>query len=167
MAVSMFGFAAGCDDSPTGPTDETITFTAQLLPANEVPPVTGPEASGSGSVTIQLHVTKNSAGTITQAEADFQVTLAGFPNDTPVTMAHIHPGAAGVNGGILVDTGVVPGQVILGNGSGGFTRNGISATGGLTPTVAQNIINTPANFYFNVHSVLNATGMARGQLVKQ
>jgi hypothetical protein len=34
------------------------------------------------------------------------------------------------------------------------------------PAVAQNIINNPSAFYFNIHSTLNPGGVARGQLVK-
>jgi hypothetical protein len=35
------------------------------------------------------------------------------------------------------------------------------------PSLAQQILNTPSDFYFNVHSSLNPSGIARGQLVKQ
>jgi hypothetical protein len=170
LLASTFGFAAACDDDgPTDPTDETITFTAQLSPANEVPAVTNAESTGSGTATIVFDVDRDSAGTITAATANFQVNLTGFPAGTPLTMAHIHTGAAGVNGGILVDTGLVPNEVTLTTGAGNFTKNGIgnSGTNGLTVAEAQDIINNPAGFYFNVHSVLNPGGMARGQLVKQ
>lgn len=161
--ASLVMFGAACDDSPTSPSEETVTFTAQLLPANEVPPVANAEASGTGTTVIELRVSRNDAGTIIDAEADFQVNLTGFPVDTPVTMAHIHTGSAGQNGEIVVNTGLVAGQVTLGTGSGSFSRNGID----VSPAVAQSILTTPAGFYFNVHSVINPGGMARGQLVRQ
>jgi hypothetical protein len=160
----MLAFAAACDDdSPTTPSPETITFMAQLAPANEVPPVTNAEASGSGTATILLHLNRDSSNAVTSATADFQVTLAGFPSGTALTMAHIHSAPVGVNGDIVVDTGLTAGTVLLTTGSGNFTRDGIS----VTPTLAQQILNAPANFYFNVHSVLNGSGMVRGQLVRQ
>jgi hypothetical protein len=155
--------SAACDDSPTEPGDETIRFTAQLSPANEVPPVTNVEASGSGTATIDFDIDRNSGGTITSATAKFQVTLAGFPAPTPLTVAHIHGGASGATGGIIVDTGLAAGEVNLTNGTGGFTKEAIT----VSATVAQDIINNPGNFYFNVHSVLNPGGMVRGQLVRQ
>jgi hypothetical protein len=84
------------------------TFTAVLLPANEVPAVVGAEATGSGTATITLNLTKDSNGYVTAATVDFSVTVTGFPNGTSLTGAHIHGGAAGTNGGILVSTGLAP-----------------------------------------------------------
>lgn len=154
---------AACEDSPTSTEPSEVTFTAQLSPANEVPPVTNADASGSGSVTVLLKVTRDSAGTITAATADFNVSLTGFVPGTTLTAAHIHAGAAGTNGDVVVDTGVTTGQVVLTNGSGSFTRNGIS----VTAQTAQNLITSPANFYFNVHTVLTPSGAVRGQLARQ
>jgi hypothetical protein len=164
LAVSLLATAAACDnDSPTDPSDETATFTAQLSPANEVPLVMNAEASGSGSVTITMHLMRDAAGTLTAATADFAVTLTGFPTTTQPTMAHIHPGAVGVNGGILVNTGLVPGEVTLVAGAGSFMKTGVS----VPAADAQNILNGPASFYFNVHTLLNEGGAVRGQLVRQ
>jgi hypothetical protein len=160
-ALALLVGVACDDDSPTSPS-ETITLSAQLSPANEVPPVSNAEASGSGTATIRLHVTRDSAGTITAASADFQVTLAGFPPATALTMAHIHQGAVGTNGSIVVDTGLTPGQTTLATGAGSFTKNGID----VTPTVAQAIVADPSAFYFNIHTVLNSDGAARGQLTR-
>src|SRR5438094_463711 len=86
---------AGCskDTTPVTPSPNTqATFTATLLPANEVPPVANAENTGSGTVTITLNV----------------------PFD-----------------------------------------------------VAQNLLNNPGAYYFNVHTTVNGGGVARGQLTKQ
>jgi len=164
LALTVAASAVACDDdSPTSP-DETVTLTAQLSPASEVPPVSNAESSGSGSATIRFNLTRNAAGSITAATADFQAALTGFPDNTALTMAHIHNNVAGQNGPIVVDTGLTPGQITLGNGAGNFTRDGIPVT---NLTVLQNIIANPSQFYFNVHSSLNSGGMARGQLVRQ
>jgi hypothetical protein len=163
LIAALAGVTAACDDSPTDPSPADVTFTAQLAPANEVPPVAGPEATGSGNVTITMRLTRNSAGTITAATADFQVSLSGFPAATPLTAAHIHPGLAGQNGTFVVNTGLTAGEVTLTNGAGSFTKTGIS----VTAQTAQDILNNPGSFYFNVHSVLNPAGIARGQLVRQ
>jgi hypothetical protein len=163
LALTVAAFGAACDDSPTTP-DETVTFTAQLSPANEVPPVANAESSGSGSATVRFNLTRNTAGSITAATVDFQVSLTGFPNNTALTMAHIHNNVAGQNGPIVIDTGLTAGQVTLGSGAGNFARDGIPVA---DLTLLQNIITNPSRFYFNVHSTLNGSGMARGQLVKQ
>jgi hypothetical protein len=88
------------------------------------------------------------------------VNLSGFPAGTPVNMAHIHQAAVGQNGNVVVSTTLAPGEVMLNNGSGTFTRSGIA----VTPDVANQILNNPAGFYFNIHSTLNPGGAARGQL---
>jgi hypothetical protein len=142
-----------------------VRFLATLSPSNEVPAITNAEASGNGLATITFNLTRDSGGTITAANADFLVTLNSFPANTPVTAAHIHPGAAGINGAALVNLGIGSGEIVLVSGTGNFTKTGI--TSNLDPARAQDIINNPANYYFNVHSVINGGGFARGQLVKQ
>lgn len=161
LAASLVAMAIACDK--TGPSDETATFTAQLSPANELHVVTGGEASGTGNVTIVFRINRDSGGAIISATANFQVAMSGFPNGVRLSMAHIHRGAVGTNGPIVVDTGLTLDEVILGNGSGAFTKTGIAVSASL----AQEILSGPAGFYFNVHSFVNAPGIARGQLVRQ
>ena len=163
IAVCLLALAVACDDSPTQPSDETARFAAQLSPANEVPPVLNTEQTGSGTVSVTFKISRDGTGAISNVTADFQVNLAGFPAGTALIMAHIHRGAVGTNGNIVVDTGLGAGQVTLANGTGSFTRTGIA----LTPALMQEILATPSVFYFNVHSVLNQNGMARGQLVRE
>jgi hypothetical protein len=164
LLTAVLLIAPACsDDNPTTPSLPTDPrFTATLLPANEVPPVSNAEQSGTGTVTITLHITRDAAQTITAATADFQVTLTGFPPGTPITAAHIHNARAGLVGGTTNNLGLAPGEVVLGaNGSGTFTKNGITFN---SLTHVQNILNDFNGFYFNVHSTLNPGGVARGQL---
>ena len=79
-----------------------------------------------------------------------------------IILAHIHTGAAGIAGPVIVNTGIAQGQVGLTNGVGSFTVNGIS----VTAANAQAIINNPAGHYFNVHSQAFTGGVVRGQLVR-
>jgi hypothetical protein len=155
---------AGCNNtSPTAPTNTAI-FVATLSPANEVPPVTNAEAGGTGGATISMYLTRDNAGVLTNVTMDFQANLTGFPAGTTLQMAHIHRGVVGQVGLIVVDTGLTPGDLVtLATGSGGFTKLGIA----IPTDLAQEILNVPSTFYFNVHSVLNPTGVARGQLIRQ
>ncbi len=164
LSLVVLALIAGCSsDSPSSPSGATKpTFTADIRPSNEVPPVSNAESSGSGNVTVTFDTTTNASGAITAASATFVVNATGFPPNTPINAAHIHPGAAGVNGGVLLSTALAAGEVTLANGSGSFTK--VVST--VDPAVAQNIINNPAGFYFNIHSTLNPGGVARGQLVK-
>jgi len=164
MAVAVGATACGSSTStPTAPTAPPIVFTQQILPANETSGITGGEQTGSGTATITLNVTRDGSNTITAAMASFNVSLTGFPATTSVTIAHIHIGAAGsAPGAIVVNTGLASGDVTLTNGAGSFQKSNIT----VDPTLAQQIIDNPAGYYFNVHSVANPVGVARGQLVR-
>ena len=161
LCLCLLG-AAGCsDDSPTNASNLPIVMTATLSPANEVPPIANAENTGFGNVQITFNVTRDGAGAITSGTADFHFQLTGFPSSTTIIAAHIHPGAAGVNGGVLVSTGLVASSpVTQTNGVMSFTASGVSV-----PAVTlQQIVNNPAGYYFNVHSPTNSGGVARGQL---
>jgi hypothetical protein len=162
VALAVVAIACG-EKSPAQPsTPGAPTFTATLLPANETTPVAAAEQSGSGTVTITFNLTRDANQAITAATATFVTNLTGFPAGTGVTAAHIHPGAAGVPGPAQISLGLASGEVVLANGSGTFTKSNIN----LTADQANNIMNNPAGFYFNVHSAASPGGFARGQLVR-
>lgn len=168
VATSLMTAACG-SDSPSSPSSSsnTVVFTANLSPANEVPPITNADASGRGTATITMHLTRNSANAIQSGTVDFQYTVSGFPAGTLITGAHIHPGAAGATGSVLISTGLTAASAIgLPNGSGSAEALGISGTGTDAATL-QSIIDNPGNFYFNIHTTISPGGAARGQLVKQ
>jgi len=166
IAIALSLLVAGCGDdssSPNTPTPSTNPiFTAALSPANEVPPVTNAESTVSGTATITLNTTRDSAGNVTTANATFAVTLGGFPAGSTIRVAHIHEGAANCACPVVVNTEIVQGDVAIINNLASFTKTNIS----VPAATAQRIIANPGAFYFNVHTVLNAGGVARGPLVK-
>src|SRR3954468_19469858 len=141
-------FVSGCGSSsstaPTTPTNPT--FVATLSPANEVPAVTGAEASGSGTATVTMVTTKDSAGNVTAATMTFVVNMLNFPAGTTISNSHIHVGAAGVAGGIVVPSNMTP--LGLPNGSCSFTASNLPVDAAL----ANQILANPAGYYFNIHS---------------
>ena len=170
LSIAVLGvlLAAGCSSSSTpsasSAAGSTVRFTATLSPANENPPIANAESTGSGTATIDMILAKDGSGTVTGAVVNFsQVTLTGFPSTTVVNIAHIHTGTSTQNGGILVNTSLAPGDLVLTNGAGSFARTNIAT---LTNDASQAIINNPAGFYFNVHTSLNPGGVMRGQLVR-
>ena len=162
LALLALAFSASaCADNPSEPsTTSKTTFTAILLPANEVPAIAGAEAGGSGTATITLNLVKDSGGSVTSATFDFSVTVTGFPNGTSLTNAHIHSGTSGVNGGVLVNLGLAAGDVSFPTGAGTFSRTGIT----VPVDQANSIVASPSTFYFNIHTAANPGGVARGQL---
>ena len=162
LALGLGAAACGSSTTPSTTNTPKPTFTTQTLPANEVPAVTGAESTGSGTMTITFNLTKDAAGNITAATADFAGSFTGFPAGTTLTAAHIHPSAAGVNGSPQVNLALSAGEVTFATGSGTLNKTGIT----MTTDQANNIMNNPSQFYFNIHTASNPGGAARGQLVR-
>ncbi len=163
LALAFALLAASCGSSSTSPsTSSNPTFTAQMLPANEVPSITNAESSASGTATITFVPTKDASGNVTSVTAHVAVTVQGFPAGTTITLSHIHTGAAGVSGGVLIP--FPPGSVTLTNGAGTFS---VDAAPEPSADNFNAISGNAAGFYFNVHTALNPGGVMRGQLVKQ
>jgi hypothetical protein len=165
FAIALSLLAAGCgkDSTPTTPSPSTNpVFVANLSPANEVPPVTNAESTVSGTATITLNTTRDSAGNVTSASATFAVTLGGFPAGSAINVAHIHEGASTCACPVVVNTTLTAGEVTVANNLASFTKSNIT----VQAAVAQRMIANPGGFYFNVHSTLNPGGVARGTLVK-
>ena len=165
VAITAVRCGGSSNNNPTGPsTTGPIVFSAQLSAANEVPPVTNAESGGRGTATITFNVPRDTAGVPSGGgSATFTVQLNGFPAGSIAQAAHIHPGATGVNGGVLVNTTLSPAAPVLlsdGTGNISITINNLSQEN------ATNIYNNPAGFYFNVHTPVNPGGAVRGQMVR-
>lgn len=161
--------AAGCgDDTPTAPSGPptTVVFNAALRPTNEVPPVTNADAGATGAGTFTLNLTRDGAGTITAATGTFAYTLSGFPAGTTIQGTHIHTGGPGVNGGVLINSGLSAANTLT-LATGAVTNQTYPATAAISATQAQEIITNPNGFYFNVHTAINPGGAIRAQLVIQ
>jgi hypothetical protein len=150
LAIGLAG-CGGSSSSPTTPSSITV-FTVPLSAQNEAPPITNAESGARGTAVITVHSDTN--------VIDFNVSLNGLTPTSNVTLAHIHPGAAGVNGSPLVNTTLTSGSVTLNNGAGTFSFPSVSTTA----ANVQQILAAPQNFYFNVHTSLNGSGVMRGQL---
>ena len=159
LAVAVAFLAAGCGSSTSPSSSPTKpTFSATLLPSSEVPPVAGPEASGSGSVTITFDVTKDAGGNVTAASVTFVANVSGFPPGTTVVAGHIHKGDPTCACPVAISANVS--STVLPSGSGSL----VLANSAPDPAVVQDILNNPGNYYFNLHSMLHPGGFARGQL---
>lgn len=152
LATCLVATGCGDDDAATSPSSIPIVFTAYLSPANEVPPIANAESGGTGVVQITIDQTTRTPR--------FYYQLTGFPSGTSATAAHIHSAGPGVNGPIVVNTGMP--ATPLTNRITEITAQGQP----IDPALLQAIVNNPAAYYFNVHSPLNPGGFTRGQLVR-
>ncbi|HYB97116.1 MAG TPA: CHRD domain-containing protein [Vicinamibacterales bacterium] len=135
---------------------QTVTFTASLSGGNEVP---GVLTGSAGSATVTWNAA-TSAGT-------YRVDVFNMPVGT--TAAHIHVGAIGVSGPVVINF-TVP--------AGGISNDyGLTGTFGCSDVVvrAAQGINSCEDFvqalmlgntYVNVHSTANPGGEIRGQLTR-
>jgi hypothetical protein len=170
-AVACLAGAVACGDdddgNPTGPSQgsNTLVFRADMTSAQEVPAITNAEAGASGTATMTFNVTRDSANAITGGTVTFQFSVSGLTTTSSITLAHIHTGASGVAGGVLVNTGLSAAAAIATpNGSGSFQS---SAPVAVDASTINSIVANPAGFYFNVHTSLNPSGVVRGQLRAQ
>ncbi len=161
VVVAAAGLLVACDDNPTSPSGEVVNVSALLNPASEVPPIANAESVARGAAQVTFTVSRDSAGVVTGGTATMYFQLLNLPSGTVIRGAHIHSSPAGVNGPIVVDTGVSPTNIVtLEGGRQEFTFRDVSVT---AATMAAILVN-PSAFYFNVHTSTNPGGVARGQL---
>jgi hypothetical protein len=122
----------------------TPVFKLNLKPSQEVPPIKGLKAKASGHVTFDL--TRDSSGAITAGEVIFYFNYS-FPGSIIISGLHIHQGAKGTNGGIVVNSGVT--TITDSDGVGNVTT---VVTSGFTLATLQAILDNPRNYYVNLHT---------------
>ncbi len=136
----------------------TADLTAELSGDQEVPPV-DTASTGSASVSVD---TDAAAG----SQLCFDVTSTDLEGGA-VVGAHIHEGAEGENGPVVVTLQAVMDGKGTGEGCAADAEINISAEGSDDADVATflaDIIANPANYYVNVHTETFTGGEIRGQL---
>jgi hypothetical protein len=133
--------------SSVGATGNLINLTATANGANEVnaggvPNQGDPDGSGSATFTADP----------TTGQFCWDITVANIA--LPATITHIHRGAAGANGPVVID-------LTAPNASGRSNGCIIVAT-----TLINEIIGNAGGFYLNVYNAAFPAGAVRGQLVR-
>jgi hypothetical protein len=118
------------------------TLGAVLTASQETPPTT---TSGFGNATVTFDATR----------ANITVTITVANLGSPINNFHIHEGAAGVAGPVVIN--------LIGLG-GVFVNGTMTVTVPVAADVALRMVQNPANFYVNVHTVAFPGGAVRGQL---
>ncbi len=145
------------------PTPATkVTFTVDLKTENEVPPISNEEKTANGKATVVFDLTRDAAGKITAAKVSVDVTFAGLPAATAITIAHIHgPAPAGQNANVKVAFKTdAENPLPVTAGAATFKKSDIT----VEPAAAQTILDKPSDWYVNFHSKLNPGGLVRAQL---
>lgn len=131
--------------------------------ANEVPALTGAEGSATGSVI--LIAAQKTDGTITSAEVWFDVNYSGFPAGTNFTGLHVHRGAAGVNGPVVINS-ALSGQVAASaTGAGNLHYEAEVPVDNVNALAAMyGLMGDPSAYYINLHTSAFPGGVVRAQL---
>ena len=135
VALSLSACATFVDSDPL---DFGTRLAADLDGANEVPRLGDPD--GSGDFLAALNA---------QGRMCYQMEAQGTDM---ITAAHIHEGAAGVAGGVVLP--LITPQV----------NQRANACTQLDSELARRILANPANFYVNMHNDAYPAGAVRGQL---
>jgi hypothetical protein len=138
---------------------ETFFYKADLLPGDEVPAVTGLEASGK--VLVTLDVTRDSVGNIASGTVMFDANFR-FAEAVTLTGFHIHSGQAGENGLVVLNAGVV--SATDSDGMGRIVKIISLPTTETILDTLSGIIAHPQQYYVNLHTTLHPEGAVRGQL---
>lgn len=137
LAIAL-GLAASLALAGVAAAAET-TLTAQLAGSAET------DQDGTGTATLVLDP---DAGT-----ACWEMTAEGID---PVTISHIHEGAEGVDGGVVVDLDL-----------DGFEGMSEGCNEAADAEALQAIIDDPAGYYVNLHNEAFPGGAIRGQLAAE
>ena len=152
------------DDNPAG------RVIGALVPAAEtvhLAPLAGiPGASGTASLVLTMG--RDGSGVLRSAGARIEVRYRLPDSGTlfsPLTLTglHIHSGAAGGSGPIVLDAGI--GTPLA--GVGGNTVVGhmaLDTTVSSQAALVEDLLKNPANYYVDLHTNLNPNGVVRGQL---
>jgi hypothetical protein len=144
--------------------DDKLKFAADLTGAEEVPPV---QTATTGKVEVEFNADATAA--------DFELEVF---DGVAVTQAHLHCGAAGQNGPVVVFLfGFIPGGFDVDGQIAKFTLTdaNVAAVGAdCVPLIGMEINNLAdlldatrdGLIYANVHTVANPGGEIRGQLAE-
>ena len=138
--------AAGCPKAAITPTQGGTELKATLTGANEAPGPGDPDGTGAASIRLMAGL------------GQLCFTLSASNIALPATGAHIHVGAAGVPGPVVVP---------LANPTASSTSPTIGGSSGcvnVSRTLVGQILGHPAGYYVNVHNADYPAGAVRGQL---
>lgn len=138
FALALIGLVAGA--AMAGAQSNKREFDATMRGSSESPK--GP-ASAQGTFTVEFR----------NGQACYRMSTRGL-GSKPVA-AHIHKGAAGTNGGIVIDL-----KPTFKGTSPRVSQKCVTAKASVVSAIKRN----PAGYYANVHTSKNPAGAARGQL---
>lgn len=135
----------------------TASFLQPLGPAGVVPPVLDLAAGATSLVTLDLRLQGDAlAAGSTVFEVEYR-----FPGSVSLRGLHVHQGAAGAGGPVVLDAGLAPTTDTDGRGRLVFK---VPVTRAATLEVLRSIRDDPTGYYLDLHTSDHPDGALRGQL---
>lgn len=122
-----------------------VASAAETTLATELAGSAETDSDGSGTATVVLDPDAGTACWTLSSE-----------NVDPITVSHIHEGAAGADGGVVVDLDL-----------DGFDGSSEGCNEAADAATLQAIIDNPAGYYVNLHNEAYPGGAIRGQLAPE
>jgi uncharacterized protein (TIGR03437 family) len=141
-----------------------VVLMGLMSPGNEVPAVTNTSASGvSQAIAIG---TRDAGGNWTSGEVYLTTTYTNLTDPANITGFHIHAGAAGVAGPVVIPS-ALPANMRpdpTGTGVVGPIQTEISLTNAQQVAAFTALFTNPGTTYMNIHNTTNPSGFMRAQL---
>lgn len=144
---------------------QSVPFLGTMTPDQEVPAQT---AMAGANALILVHAVRDDKGVITSGSVDFTIRYR-LPGPTSITGLHIHTGAAGTNGAILIPTDISGANPVIVDQTGSgviFKQVQFSSTGSVALSTINDLLANPQNFYVNIHTAEAPGGIMRSQLFR-
>ncbi len=141
-----------------------FAFFNQMTQAEEVPPTGVPGTANSMTYVL---INRDGTGNITNGAVSFNVNYSmGGP--LTFTGLHIHNAKFGVNGGVVINTGISGGNpVVSTDGSGSINREVFIDSSSAAFDFLRGLLENPENYYVNIHTTTFAGGIVRAQLARE
>jgi len=122
---------------------------ADLTTSGTITPTGDPDGTGTAAFTFDI---TNPLDTVAGAQVCWDISYSNLTG-TPIA-AHIHQGAAGVGGPVVIIPPTLP----------NLTATGTTGCTVIAGTLATQVVTTPADFYINIHTTDFPAGAIRSQL---
>ncbi len=147
---------------------EATVLMGMMSPKNEVPPT---PVTASGVASVVLIRGFDTTGKVAAAEAIFNLDYTGFDPGVVFTGFHIHNGAAGINGPVVINSGIGSGAASVNadpTGAGNLNylipMSPLDASFATEVGTVNSLFSDPSQQYINIHTTVYGGGVMRDQM---